>query len=134
MRVLVVGVALVLAGCGTERGTPQEADVVGTYSTTIQGPAGAVRDLTLTLAPGNVADLRSVSAPGAPGAPVVETGTWTVAPGRQVRVVLARGGLGAVTTDVTFRLQGARLTAAIEDSVRWGVGQLVFERKGSKTN
>ncbi|MDH3497560.1 MAG: hypothetical protein OER21_12430 [Gemmatimonadota bacterium] len=131
MRVLVVGVAVVLAGCGAERGMLQEADVVGAYSATFPGPSGAPRDFTLTLAPGNVADLMSVSAPGVP---VVETGTWTVAPGHQVRVVLARGGLGAVTTDVTFRLRQARLTAATEDSVRWGTTQLVFERQVGKTN
>ena len=53
-------------------------------------------------------------------APIVETGTWSLSPGGEVRVVLAVGGFGPVTSDVTFRWARTALTAIAFDTVRWG--------------
>jgi len=118
MRLFVLILVLALAsqsGCG--EGPPSAAEVVGTYTAELPAAAGPSRNVTLDLAQGNVADMRVEFTDGR--AAVQETGTWSVAPSGEVRVVLARGGFGPVTSDITFRWARSTLTAIAFDTVRW---------------
>lgn len=120
MRIaLMVGglVALALAAC--ESGPPTPAEVAGTYRADLPATSGAAaRSVLLRLDPSHAAEM---SVRGESGAePLVEVGTWSVAPDGEVRVVLARDGFGPVTSDLNFRWARATLTAIAFDTLRWG--------------
>lgn len=109
-------VALGVLACGDR--APSADDVVGVYRADLPGIATPGRGVTLELGVGNTAQLAIDYQDG--GGPVLESGTWSLSPAGEIRVVLARDGLGPVTTDVTFRWARAALTAIAFDTVRWG--------------
>ena len=109
-------VALGVLACGDR--APSAEDVVGVYRADLPGIATPGRGVTLELGVGNTAELAIDYRDG--GAPVLESGTWSLSPRGEIRVVLARDGLGPVTTDVTFRWAKAALTAIAFDTLRWG--------------
>lgn len=109
-------VALGVLACGDR--APRADDVVGVYRADLPGIVTPGRGVTLDLGVGNTAQLAIDYQNG--GGPVVESGTWSLSPRGEVRVVLARDGFGPVTTDVTFRWAKATLTAIAFDTVRWG--------------
>jgi hypothetical protein len=116
--------ALAVAAAACSR-PPTESDVVGTYRVVTTGNALG-QTVTLDLAPGNVARMNTLEQ-GA-DAPFAEQGTWTIAEDGTVRVVLARDGLGPVTTDTRFRLDDAALVAVAYDTARWGPGGFALRR------
>lgn len=113
---LIGFVALCLVGCA--EGPPTVEDIVGVYRADLPGTATPGRAVSLELGSGNTAQLAIDYRDG--GGPIVETGTWSLSPRGEVRVVLARDGFGPVTSDVTFRWASATLTAIAFDTVRWG--------------
>jgi hypothetical protein len=119
MRAAAMWSCLILFGvsaCGDRPPTP--ADVVGTYRADLPGRATPGRAVTLELRDGNTADMAIDYQDGI--GPIIETGTWSLSPKGEVRVVLAVGGFGPVTSDVTFRWTKAALSAIAFDTVRWG--------------
>jgi hypothetical protein len=119
MRLLPMVVALsvtALAGCREH--VPSAADVVGTYSADLTPGAGPARRVTLRLEAGNSAEMATEFEGGA--RTVHETGTWAITADGSVRIVLARGGFGPVTNDVTFRYATRTLNAVAFDTVQWG--------------
>jgi hypothetical protein len=119
MRVPAIVTALCLlvaVGCG-ER-VPAASDVIGTYSADLAPPSGPPRRVTLRLESGNSAEMATEFAGDA--STVRETGTWAIAADGTVRIVLARGGFGPVTNDVTFRYASGTLSAVAFDTLRWG--------------
>jgi len=113
--VVVMAAVPMLAACGSDTPSPQE--VVGAYAAEVAGGAGPARTVTLELLEGNAADMK-VATPESP--PVSETGTWSLTPDGEVRVVLARDMFGPVSSDMTFRWARGTLTAVAFDTVRWG--------------
>jgi hypothetical protein len=118
--------ALGLMACGGG-GPPDAGDVVGVYRADLPGITTPGRDVTLDLGQGNTARMAIDYRDGV--APIIETGTWTLSPQGEIRVVLAHEGFGPVTTDVTFRWARATLTAIAFDTVRWGGGGFALARE-----
>jgi len=109
--------ALALVACGG--GSPTSEDVVGVYQADLPGTAAPGRAVRLELNTGNVARMAVDYQDGT--APVAESGTWSLSPRGEVRVVMAReGGFGPVTSDITFRWARTTLTAIAFDTLRWG--------------
>jgi len=105
-----------LVACGD--GPPTVDDVAGVYRAELPGTVTPGRAVSLELGAGNTAQMTVDDREGR--GPVVETGTWSLSPRGEIRVVLARNGFGPVTSDVTFRWARATLTAVAFDTVRWG--------------
>jgi len=117
MRLSVLVGALIIGGTGCDARLPTPADVQGVYRGDVPGQASAARALLLRLDPGNAAEL-TVTPQGGPAS--IESGTWSLNAQGEIRVVLARGGFGPVTTDIEFRWARGTITAIAFDTVRWG--------------
>lgn len=123
---MLLPLAVVLTvGCGPS--TPTAANVVGTYSADLAPQTGPARRVTLRLADGNGAEMVTEFESGAPT--VRETGTWAIDAEGDVRIVLARGGFGPVTNDVSFRYTRATLTAVAFDTAKWGSQGFALRRQ-----
>ena len=101
--IVLMGVLLALSACGDR--PPSPGDVIGTYGADLPaaGPSPA-RAVTLSLAEGNAADMAVAYDSG--GNAYTETGTWSLGPRGEVRVVLARDGLGPVSLPLERRRCG----------------------------
>lgn len=111
--------------CGDRPPTPE--DVVGRYRADLPGIVTPGRAVTLELRDGNTAEMAIDYLDGI--GPVVETGTWSVSPQGEVRIVLAVNGFGQVTSDVTLRWSKAALTAIAFDTLRWGARGFALARE-----
>jgi hypothetical protein len=112
------GIVVLLGLLACAGGTPDADDVAGVYRADLPGVATPGRAVTLELGVGNTARMAIDDQDGR--GPMAETGTWSLSPTGEIRVVLARDGFGPVTSDVTFRWARGRLTAIAFDTVRWG--------------
>jgi hypothetical protein len=116
--VTLPGIIALLGLVACAGGAPDAEDVVGVYRAELPGIATPGRAVMLELGTGNTAQLAVDYQDG--GGPITETGTWSLSPKGEIRVVLARDGFGPVTSDVTFRWARAMLTAIAFDTLRWG--------------
>jgi hypothetical protein len=124
--VTLAGLALACAGCAD--GPPAVADVVGVYHAQVAATARLpARIVLLRLDSGNVATMEVTEQAG--GAPVVETGTWSLTPTGEVRVVVARDQFGPVTNDISFRWARPTLTAIAFDTLQWGARGFALSRE-----
>jgi hypothetical protein len=112
------GIVVLLGLLACAGGTPDADDVAGVYRADLPGVATPGRAVTLELGVGNTARMAIDDRDGR--GPMAETGTWSLSPTGEIRVVLARDGFGPVTSDVTFRWTRGRLTAIAFETVRWG--------------
>jgi hypothetical protein len=126
MRAGAVLVVLALACPACGGGPPTAADVAGVYHADLPPRGTPGRIVTLELGAGNTAEM---AIDYRNGQAFAETGTWSLSPRGEIRVVLARDGFGPVTTDVTFRWAGGTLTAIAFDTLRWGGAGFALTRE-----
>lgn len=117
-------VLLGLSGCADRAPTPD--NVPGMYRGEVPAPDGAVRLVRLRLNPGNAAEMAvTVGGDTVP----VQSGTWSLNARGEIRVVLAEGGFGPVTSDIAYRWTRGTLNAIVFDTLRWGTRGFALARE-----